>query len=125
MHMISDSVDDHELLLFVGDDAGNVLIEFRSPGWIHEVRSVLYDTDHVDVELGVSVGHVGTDVSEISPLWGWARFMIAALLAIWRPFGAKRWVMLSGGSKISPLRGLTGMRIAGVLSTFRPYGAMR
>jgi len=79
----------------------------------------------VDVELGVSVGHLGTGVSEISPLWGWARFMIAALLAIWRPCGAKRWVMLSGGRNISPLWGLTGMRIAGVLSTFRPYGAMR
>ncbi len=86
--MISDSVDDHELLAFVGDDTGDVFIEFRSPGWSHEVRSVLYDTDHVDVELSVGVGHVGTGVSEISPLWGWVSFRIAALLAIWRPFGA-------------------------------------
>ena len=58
--MISDAVDDHELLLFVGDDAGDVLIQFRTPGWSHEVGSVLYHTDHVDVELGVSVSHEWT-----------------------------------------------------------------
>ena len=57
--MISDAVDDHQLLFFVGDDAGNVLIQFRTPGWSHKVGSVLYHTDHVGVELGVSVGHLG------------------------------------------------------------------
>jgi hypothetical protein len=88
--MISDSVDDHELLAFVGDDTGDVLIEFRSPGWSHEVRSVLYDTYHVDVELGVGVGHMGTGVSEISPLRGLASIRVGVVLSTFRPYGAMR-----------------------------------
>ena len=79
--MISDSVDDHQFLFFVGHNSGNVFIEFRTPGWSHEVGSVLHNADNVDIELGVSVGHMRTGVSEISPLRGLVAMHVTGVLS--------------------------------------------
>jgi hypothetical protein len=49
---------------------------------------VLYDTYNVDVELGVGVGHMGTGVSEISPLRGLAGIRVGVVLSTFRPYGA-------------------------------------
>jgi hypothetical protein len=44
----------------------------------------------VDVELGVGVGHMGTGVSEISPLRGLAGIRVGVVLSTFRPYGAMR-----------------------------------